>query len=199
MFGKLWYRWIEKHSHELHQKEITLDVNDPFFDVITPYLFDSLAVGLTLKINLKIMAQINPYIHFNGNAEEAFTFYKSVFGGEFAMISRFKDLKIAEHPISENEANKIMHIALPIGKHSILMGSDTPEFMGKQNENENRSKISISAESKEEADKLFNGLSAGGNVEMPIDNSPWGSYFGMFRDKYGIEWMVDFDPRRKDK
>jgi PhnB protein len=143
------------------------------------------------------MAQINPYIHFNGNAEEAFTFYKSVFGGEFAMISRFKDMSITERPISENEANKIMHIALPIGKSSVLMGSDTPEFMGKHNENENRSKISISAESKEEADQLFNGLSAGGKVEMPIADSPWGSYFGMFRDKYGIEWMVDFDPQYK--
>ena len=88
-----------------------------------------------------------------------------------------------------------MHIALPIGKGSILMGSDTPEFMGKHNENENRSKISISAESKEEADHLFNGLSAGGQVEMLIADSPWGSYFGMFRDKYGIEWMVDFDPK----
>ena len=143
------------------------------------------------------MAQINPYIHFNGNAEEAFTFYKSVFGGEFAMISRFKDLSIPEHPISENEAEKIMHIALPIGKNSVLMGSDTPEFMGKQNEHENRSKISISAESKSEADQLFNGLSAGGEVEMPIEDSPWGSYFGMFRDKYGIEWMVDFDPQYK--
>jgi len=143
------------------------------------------------------MAQINPYIHFNGNAEEAFTFYKSVFGGEFAMISRFKDMSIPESPISENEANKIMHIALPIGKSSVLMGSDTPEFMGKHNENENRSKISISAESKEEADQLFNGLSAGGKVEMPIADSPWGSYFGMFRDKYGIEWMVDYDPQYK--
>jgi len=141
------------------------------------------------------MAQINPYIHFNGNAEEAFTFYKSVFGGEFAMVSRFKDISIPEHPVSENEANKIMHIALPIGKSSVLMGSDTPAFMGKQNENENRSKISISAESKEEADQLFNGLSAGGKIEMSIADSPWGSYFGMFRDKYGIEWMVDFDPK----
>ena len=144
------------------------------------------------------MAQINPYLHFNGNAEEAFTFYKSVFGGEFAMVVRFKDLSGPESPFSENEANKIMHIALPIGNSSVLMGSDTPEFMGKHNENETRSKISISAESKEEADKLFNGLSAGGNAEMPIADSPWGSYFGMFRDKYGIEWMVDFDPRHKE-
>ena len=142
------------------------------------------------------MAQINPYIHFNGNAEEAFNFYKSVFGGEFALIVRFKDMEMGEYPISEKEAEKIIHIALPIGTKSVLMGSDTPEFMGKHNENETRSKISISAESKEEADHIFNGLSAGGQVEMPIADSPWGSYFGMFRDKYGIEWMVDFDTKK---
>jgi len=143
------------------------------------------------------MVQINPYLHFNGNAEEAFNFYKSVFGGEFAMIARFKEMASAEYPVSENEAEKIMHIALPIGKHSILMASDTPEHMGKHNENENRSKISISAESKEEADRLFNGLSAGGHIEFPISDSPWGSYFGMFRDKFGFEWMVDFDPKNQ--
>ena len=142
------------------------------------------------------MALINPHINFNGNAEEAFTFYKSVFGGEFAMVMRFKDMPGMEHPIAEGEANKIMHIALPIGAN-ILMGNDVPEFMGRVNEAENRSKISISAESREEADKLFNGLSAGGEVEMPIGDSPWGSYFGMFRDKYGIEWMVDYDARFK--
>jgi PhnB protein len=142
------------------------------------------------------MAQINPHINFNGNAEEAFTFYKSVFGGEFAKIIRFRDLSSPEFPVAENEANKIMLIALPIGKN-ILMANDVPEIMGKTNENENRSKISIGAESKEEADKLFNGLSAGGQIEMPISDSPWGSYFGMFRDKYGIEWMVDFDPKYK--
>lgn len=142
------------------------------------------------------MAQINPYINFNGNAEEAFTFYKSVFGGEFAKIMRFKDMASSEFPVSEKEANKIMHIALPIGKN-ILMANDVPESMGRTNENENRSKISISAESKAEADKLFHGLSVGGQIEFPISDSPWGSYFGMFRDKYGIEWMVDFDPKYK--
>jgi PhnB protein len=139
------------------------------------------------------MALINPYINFNGNAEEAFTFYKSVFGGDFAMIMRFRDMANAEFPVADHEANKIMHIALPIGQN-VLMGNDVPDILGPTNENENRSKISISAESKEEADKLFNGLSAGGQIEMPIADSPWGSYFGMFRDKYGIEWMVDFDP-----
>ena len=139
------------------------------------------------------MALINPHINFNGNAEEAFNFYKSVFGGEFLKIMRFKDLASSEFPVAENEANKIMHIALPIG-NNILMANDVPEILGRTNENENRSKISISAESKEEADKLFNGLSEGGKIEMPIADSPWGSYFGMFRDKFGIEWMVDFDP-----
>jgi PhnB protein len=140
------------------------------------------------------MAQINPHINFNGNAEEAFSFYKSVFGGEFTKIIRFKDISSPEFPVSENDANKIMLIALPIGKN-FLLANDVPEFMGKTNENENRSKISISTESKEEADKLFNGLSVGGQIEMPIGDSPWNSYFGMFRDKYGIEWMVDFDPK----
>ena len=141
------------------------------------------------------MAQINPYIHFNGNAEEAFEFYKSVFGGEFAMVMRFKDMDFEGSIVKESEANKIMHIALPIGKFNILMGSDTPEALGVHNLNETRSKISISAETKEEADKLFQNLSNGGQIEMPIGDSPWGSYFGMFRDKFGIEWMVDFDPR----
>ena len=144
------------------------------------------------------MALINPHINFNGNAEEAFTFYKSVFGGEFAMIMRFKDMESPEFPVADHEANKIMHIALPIGQN-VLMANDVPESMGKTNENENRSKIAISAESREEADQLFNGLSAGGTVEMPMEDSPWGSYFGMFRDKYGIEWMIDFDQKYKEK
>ena len=142
------------------------------------------------------MALINPYINFNGNAEEAFTFYKSVFGGEFAKVMRFKDLSDPGFPISSAEEHKIMHIALPIGKN-ILMGNDVPEMMGQVNENENRSKIAISAESREEADQLFNGLSQDGTIEMPMSDSPWGSYFGMFRDKFGIEWMIDFDLKYK--
>ena len=145
------------------------------------------------------MPLINPHINFNGNAEEAFTFYKSVFGGEFAKVVRMKDLASAEFPVTEKDENKILHIALPIGKSNVLMGNDVPEFLGKVNEKENRSKISISAESKEEADQLFNRLSADGEIEMPIADSPWGSYFGMFRDKYGIEWMVDFDPKYNGK
>ena len=140
------------------------------------------------------MALINPHINFNGNAEEAFNFYKSVFGGEFANIVRLKDISSPEHPVAENDANKIMHIALPIGPN-VLMANDVPESMGRVNENENRSKISISTESREEADKLFNGLSMGGKIEVPIADSFGGVYFGMFRDKYGIEWMVEFDPK----
>ena len=142
------------------------------------------------------MTTIHPWINFNGNAEEAFTFYKSVFGGEFAMVMRFSALAGPEFPVAEHEANKIMHIALPIGD-SVLMGNDVPEIMGKTNENENRSKISINCESKEEADKLFNGLSAGGSVTMPMNQTFWGAYFGMFADKFGIHWMVNFDENEK--
>lgn len=141
------------------------------------------------------MVRINPHINFNGNAEEAFNFYKSVFGGEFINITRFKDIASPEFPVSEKEANKIMNIALPIYKSHVLMGNDVPESMGRTNEHENRSKIMITTESHEEADVIFSSLSEGGQIEMPMEENPWGSYFGMFRDKYGIEWMVDYDPR----
>ncbi len=138
------------------------------------------------------MTTINPWINFNGNAEEALTFYKSVFGGEFRKITRFKDLASAEFEVPENDADKIMHMALPIGNGSAIMANDVPEFMGKVNERENRSKIVISTETKEEADRLFNGLSVGGEIEGPMGDSPWGTYAGMFRDKYGIEWIIEF-------
>ncbi len=138
------------------------------------------------------MTTINPWINFNGNALEAFTFYKSVFGGEFTKIIRFKELASSDFPVTEKDENKIMYIALPIGKNNVLIANDVPDFMGKVNENENRSKISVSTESKEEADRLFKELSLEGAAEMPMDNSPWGTYFGMLRDKYGIEWTVEF-------
>lgn len=140
------------------------------------------------------MTKINPWINFNGNAEEAFTFYKSVFGGEFTKIVRFKDLASSEFPVPEAEMEKIMMIALPITKDSMLTANDVPTVMGRVSENENRSKILVSTETKEEADRLFNGLSVGGTVEGPMSESPWGTYFGMFRDKYGIEWMIEFSP-----
>jgi PhnB protein len=138
------------------------------------------------------MAQINPHINFNGNAEEAFTFYQSIFGGTFSKIIRFKEITSQEFPISDYDAEKIMHIALPIG-NNFLMGNDVPTFMGLTNENEHRSKISITAKSKDEATHLFNGLSSGGQVEVPIEEGPAGSLFAMFRDRYGIEWMIQYD------
>ncbi|MCC6643452.1 VOC family protein [Candidatus Peregrinibacteria bacterium] len=142
------------------------------------------------------MAQINPSINFNGNAEEAFNFYKSVFGGEFTKIIRFKDLPASpDHKLPESEENKIMKIVFPIG-NSNLIANDIPAFMGKVNEKENRSKILVTADSKEEAAKLFNGLSVGGEVEVPNEDNPSGSYFAMFRDKYGIEWMIEFNPEQ---
>jgi len=138
------------------------------------------------------MASINPHIHFNGNTEEAFLFYQSIFGGTFTKLVRYKDISSEEIQFPESELQKIMHIALPIGDASVLTGSDVPDFLGKVSENENRSKITVSANSKEEADIIFNGLAAGGVVEMPISSSSWCTYFGALRDKYGIEWMIDF-------
>ena len=139
------------------------------------------------------MRAINPYLNFNGNTEEVFTFYKSVFGGEFKKVVRFKDLATEEFQVSESEENKIMYIALPIGPQNILIGNDVPAFMGQVSESENRSKILVATESRGEADKVFTGLSAGGDVEGDIGDTPWGTYAGMFRDKYGIEWIVEFD------
>jgi PhnB protein len=127
------------------------------------------------------MLTINPWINFNGNAEEAFDFYKSVFGGDVKKVL--------------NE-NKMMFITLPIGKDNMLIANNVPEEMGRVNENENRSKIAVSTESKEEADKIFNGLSAGGNVEVPMTDDLMWSYMGMFRDKYGIEWIIEFSPNK---
>lgn len=138
------------------------------------------------------MASINPYINFNGNAEEAFNFYKSVFGGEFELIVRFKDLASEGFPVPAAEEDKIMRIILPIGANR-LIANDVPEALGPVSENENRSKISVIADSYEEADRIFAGLTSEGSIEMSMGESPWGTYFGMFRDKYGIEWTVEFD------
>ncbi len=143
------------------------------------------------------MTTLNPWINFNGNAEEAFTFYQSVFGGEFTKIVRFKDIASDEVKIDEKEENKIMYIALPIGDNTILIANDVPEALGVVNEHENRSKILVSTQSREEADRLFNGLSVDGEVEGSMGDSPWGTYAGMFRDKYGIEWIIEFSSDKK--
>lgn len=140
------------------------------------------------------MPAINPYINFNGNAEEAFNFYKSAFGGEFTQVVRFKDIESSEFPVEPKDADKIMRIVLPIGG-DVLIANDVPEMLGPVSENENRSKIAVVAETREEAERLFAALSAGGSVEMPMSDSPWGTYFAMFRDKYGIEWTIEFEER----
>ncbi len=140
------------------------------------------------------MATIYPHINFNGNAEEAFIFYKSVFGGEFSKIIRFNELANEDFKIDALEANKIMHIALPIGNCK-LMGNDVPAILGPTNEKENRSKICVTALTREEAEIIFGGLCADGQIEMPLMDSPWGTYFGMLRDKYGIEWIIEFDAK----
>lgn len=142
------------------------------------------------------MTTINPWINFNGNSEEAFGFYKSVLGGEITKIVRFKDLAGPDFQVPENGANKIMQIVLTFGEGQVLVGNDVPEFMGKINENENRSKIFLGVDSKEDGERIFTGLSTGGSVEGPFDQSPWGTYAGMFRDKYGIEWIVEFNPNK---
>lgn len=139
------------------------------------------------------MLQINPHINFNGNAEEAFNFYKSVFRGEIIRLTRLKDLSSDEFQIPKEDENKVLFISLRIG-NNVLKGNDVPSFLGTVNENENRSKIFINIDSREEATRIFNELSVGGSIEGPIGDSPWGTYFGMFRDKYGIEWEIEYDP-----
>ncbi|HLP13751.1 MAG TPA: VOC family protein, partial [Flavobacteriales bacterium] len=140
---------------------------------------------------------IAPYLTFNGNCEEVFNFYRSVFGGNFTMIMRFKDTPPSEeHPVLESEANRIMHVSLPIGNGTVaLMGSDSSAAYGDVKAGDNFA-ISINATSKEEADRVFNGLSEGGKVTMPMGNTFWGSYFGMWVDKYGINWMMSYDAPR---
>lgn len=137
------------------------------------------------------MAVLNPYLNFNGNTEEVFNFYKSVFGGEFAMLMRFSNTP-PEMNMPESEGNKIMHVALPIGKGSMLMGSDVPDAYPKATTGTNFY-ISVTADSEEQANQIFNGLAAGGNVGMPLGKAFWGSLFGMLTDKFGINWMVSYD------
>jgi PhnB protein len=134
------------------------------------------------------MAAVNPYLNFSGNCDEAFDFYKSVFGGEFTSKMRFKDVPSDV----QMEGEKIMHMSLPIGRGTSLMGSDRPGSMGPTVDGTNFY-IAIAPETQEETERLFNGLSAGGNVFMPLDKTFWGAYFGMFTDKFGIQWMVNYE------
>lgn len=142
------------------------------------------------------MATVNVYLTFNGNCGAAFDFYKSVFGGEYPYIGKFKDMpQEGAPPMSEEDGNKIMHVSLPISNETMLMGSDTGGEWSANFKEGNNYAVSINADSQEEADKLFNGLSAGGQVTMAMDKTFWGAYFGMFTDKFGIHWMVNFDEK----
>ena len=138
------------------------------------------------------MTKLNTYLNFAGNTEEAFNFYKSVFGGEFKTIMRFKDMPMEGVNIPTADENKIMHIALPVGKDDVLMASDSLESLGQKLIKGNNVYVSVHPDSKEEADRIFKALSAGGSVEMQIANQPWGDYWGSFKDKFGVLWMVDY-------
>lgn len=138
------------------------------------------------------MIAVNPYLNFMGNTGEAFNFYKSVFGGKFTTFQRFKDVPGGEK-MTEADQEKIMHISLPIGNGNILMGTDALESMGQSLTIGNNFHISLSPESEEEADELFTKLSAGGQVTMPMDKAFWGAYFGMVTDKFGMQWMINYD------
>lgn len=145
------------------------------------------------------MTTVNVYLTFNGNCEAAFNFYKSVFGGEFAYLGRFKDMPTMDGmpPVSDGDCEKIMHVSLPISKETILMGSDSGGEWGPKLQVGNNFSVSITADSKENADQLFTKLSEGGKITMPIGNTFWGSYFGSFSDKFGINWMVSFSQNPK--
>jgi PhnB protein len=138
------------------------------------------------------VAKLNVYLNFPGNAEEAFSFYKSVFGGEFRSVMRFKDMPMPGVTTAKKDESKIMHIALPIGKDDVLMASDALESHGQKVIVGNNIALSLAPDSKEQADKLFKALSAGGKIEMPIANQAWGDYYGGLVDKFGVRWMIDY-------
>jgi PhnB protein len=139
--------------------------------------------------------KVHPYLNFNGTAEEAFKFYRSVFGGDFAVLQRFKDMPAGERPLPEHERDKVMHVALPIGEGTILMGSDVPESMGKKLVMGNSTYISLHPGSKAEAQRLYEALSSGGKIEMPLGKVFWGAYYASFADKFGVQWMINYTER----
>ena len=136
--------------------------------------------------------KVNPYLNFNGNTEEAFNFYKSVFGGELTQIVRFKDMPMEGVSISKEDENKVMHVGLSIGKDNVLMATDTLPSLGQKLVQGNNFYISIHPDNKKEADRIFKALSAGGMVEMPMADQPWGDYYGSLKDKFGVQWMVNY-------
>jgi PhnB protein len=144
------------------------------------------------------MTRLHSYLNFAGNAEEAFGFYRSVFGGEFSSVVRFKDLPMEGVSIPEGDQDKIMHIALPIGEDNILMASDILPSLGQKLVQGNSVYISVHPTSKKAADRIFTALSEGGEMEMPIADQVWGDYYGSLKDKFGVMWMVNYSPPRDD-
>lgn len=144
------------------------------------------------------MATVNIYLTFNGNCKEAFDFYQSVLGGAFPYVGKFGDMPPSEEqPMPEEDKDKIMHISLPVSKETMLMGSDSGSEWGANLKQGNNFSISLNVDSREEAERLFNGLSEGGQVTMPLADTFWGAYFGMWTDKFGINWMVNYDDPAK--
>ena len=139
--------------------------------------------------------KVNPYLNFGGNAEEAFNFYKTVFGGEFSSAVRFGDMPMEGVSISEADQGKMMHIALPIADDILLMASDALESLGQVVSPGNNVYISVHPDSRADADRLFEALSQGADIEMPIADQMWGDYFGSLVDKFGVRWMVNHSPQ----
>jgi PhnB protein len=145
------------------------------------------------------MTTVNIYLTFDGNCLEAFEFYKSVLGGEFGYVGRFSEMPPdPEFNIPESDKNKIMHISLPVSKETILMGSDKFGGHGEELKTGNNFSISLNPDSRQEADRLFNGLSMGGQITMPMADMFWGAYYGMFVDKFGINWMINHELPRQE-
>jgi PhnB protein len=143
------------------------------------------------------MKSINSYLNFPGNTEEAFNFYKSIFGGELVGLTRFKEIPEGAK-LNADEKEKIMHVSLPVGNGNVIMGTDALESMGHKLTSGNNFHIAVEADSKEEADKIFVSLSGGGKVTMPLADTFWGAYFGMLNDNFGIQWMVSYTyPKNK--
>jgi PhnB protein len=144
------------------------------------------------------MTKLHTYLNFAGNTEEAFNFYRSVFGGEFASLVRFKEFPMEGVSIPKDDEDKIMHISLPIGEDNVLMATDTLQSLGQQLVQGNNIYISVDPSTKEEADTIFNALSEGGEIEMPIADQAWGDYYGSFKDKFGVRWMVNYTYPKED-
>jgi len=144
------------------------------------------------------VTKLHSYLNFAGNAQEAFDFYKSVFGGEFSSAVRFKDFPLEGVTISEGDEDKLMHIALPIGDDSVLMASDVLESLGQRLVQGNNVYVSVHPSSREAADEIFDGLSEGAEIEMPIADQAWGDYYGALTDRFGVQWMVNYSPPREE-